>query len=89
MSELLKDLISRLEALNGSGNVRPDGQAELNGIRVTAAQLLEQVEAPATVDPVEDRLAALGDVVGELSHQVAQLVSLANQAGAAQATAEG
>lgn len=79
MREQLQELVARLTALNESGNVRPDGERELGGIRVTAQQLLDLATEPAPVDPVEDRLAELSDRVNLLADRFDRVSDLVDQ----------
>lgn len=79
MREILEQIDAGLRRLAESGNVRPDGESVLSGLRVSVSQLLDddaittQAAAEAQPEPVDVQLAALGDKVELLAAKVWQL----------------
>lgn len=89
MNEALKALLADLQRLADSGNVRPDGESLVTGMRLAVGQLLDadaaQAQAAAKVDPVDVQLSALSDKVEVMATkvwQLAELIEAANKAGA-------
>jgi hypothetical protein len=83
----LVEISEGLERLATSGNVRTDGERLVSDLRVTAGQMLDQVDqataatAAAVPDPVDVRLADLAVKVEVLSDQFAGVVDLVGQLG--------
>lgn len=85
MREALQQLADGLQRLAESGNVRPDGESLLSGLRVSVGQLLEADQASteaadaAKPAPVEERLAYLAESVTGLSEKFSGVVDLVDQ----------
>lgn len=85
MRELLQALADGLRRLAESGNVRPDGEALLSGLRVSVGQLLDadasatEAAADAAPQPVDVQLAALTSSVSDLTVKFTGVVDLVDQ----------
>lgn len=83
MNEALKALLADLQRLADSGNVRPDGESLVTGMRLAVGQLLDadaaQAEAAAKVDPVDVQLSALSANVEALSVKFTSVTDLVDQ----------
>lgn len=87
MREALQQLAEGLQRLAESGNVRPDGESLLSGLRVSVGQLLEadatstQAAAAAQPDPVDVRLSELAVKVDGLAELFSSTTDLVHQLG--------
>lgn len=85
MREALQQLADGLQRLAESGNVRPDGESLLSGLRVSVAQLLDadhattEAAAAAKPDPVDVRLSELTASVADLSGKFSGVADLVGQ----------
>lgn len=85
MREALQNVADGLQRLAESGNVRPDGESLLSGLRVSVGQLLEadatstEAAAAAKPDPVDVQLADLSGKVDHLAAVFADSKDLIDQ----------